>query len=336
MANAPGKASARTTLKWGTIEVPVGLFKTTADPSKVAKFERGGPAGGRLELRAAVAVGDAVAAAAEEPAKPDPLALDPGPEPERPIEASTEKIEPDAITTTKITASGPAPLVTVETTTGAIVTPEQVRRGVFRPLDDDGAEEFVDCTAALEHIEKLTALEVMEIQGAIDVGRVPRERVTGSYYVGTDGAGSLKVLELLAQAMTDSRRALVVKWTKTQRQASGVLVPHKRGGAWTIVLLQLVWPEDWREVPMRAALGTGEEEERPTPAEFEKATELVRAMADSSLLLEEQRDDALALREEVHELAMQQGSIERFKVPEKPVEMPLLAALEESLELAKV
>jgi non-homologous end joining protein Ku len=330
MAAAPSKSSARTTLKWGTIEVPIGLFKTTADPSKVAVFERGGPHGGRLELRAAVKSAQTPPA---EPAKADPLAL----EARSPsIEASSEKWQPDAITTAKVSAKGGAAVpVLVEATTGDIVTAEQVRRGVFRPLGEDEGEQFVDCTDALAHIEKLTALEVMEIQGAIDIGRVPRERVTGSYYVGTDGAGTLKVLELLAQAMTENRRALVVKWTKTQRQASGVLVPHKRGGTWTIVLLQLVWPEDWREVPLRAALGSGEEEERPTPAEFERASELIKAMADSSLLLEDQRDDALALREEVHELAMQ-GAVERFKVPEKPVETPLLAALEESLELAKV
>ena len=311
MAEAPKKASARTTLKWGSIEVPVGLFKTTADPAKELKFEQGGPNGGRLVTRAA--------SSTPAPAtRMDPLAE----VKESPRETSTPAV-PTAVP------------VLVEEGTEQVVERSAIHKGVWRTLeeDEDGnmvREEFIDCTDALAHIEALTALEVMEIQGAIDVGRVPRERVIGSYYVGTDGEGTLKVLELLAHGMVVNRRALVVKWTKTRRQATGVLVPLRRAkGPDVIVLLQLAWAEDWRDAPDRSKLGV-EEDVRPTPKEYERASELVQAMADSSLLLEEQRDDALALREEVYALALD-GDVGAFKMPAKQEETPLLDSLEESL-----
>lgn len=333
MAAAPTKASAKTTLRWGTIEVPIGLFKTTADPAKELKFEQGGPNGGRLVTRAAQAPAE------QQPQGSDPLALDPGPEADRPPveEPGATAAGGGAGTVTQAPVAVP---VLVEEGTEQVVEKDDVRRGVWRVLaaDEEGNttdEEFIDCTRQLEHIEAITALELMDIQGAVDIGRVPRERVIGSYYVGTDGEGAPKVLGLLCQAMIDTRRALVVKWTKTRRQATGVLVPSRRQDKPTIVLLQLAWPEDWRDVPKRADLtGAGE---LCSPAEFEKATELVRAMADSSALLEEQRDDALAKREEVHQLALT-GRIGDFEMPEQPEPPSVLDSLEASLDaqLARV
>jgi len=324
MAEAPKKISAKTTLKWGTIEVPVGLLKTTADPAKELKFGSAGPHGGELKMRAAIEPEKGA------PAKPDPLALDPGPDHDDPGVA-----EPQAARE-PVRGSVAVEMVVVEEGSGQVVKPNEVRRGVWVAAgyeEDAGGAKFVDCTDALEHIDKITELEVMEIQGAIDIGRVPRERVIGSYYVGVDGADTMKVLALLYQAMKDNRRALVVKWTKTKRQATGVLVPFTRGDSYSLLLLQLAWAEDWRELPLRAKI-VMEPEDAPTPAEYEHASELVRAMADSSKLLAEQRDDALELREQVMALALE-DRIERFKVPEQPVETPLLDSLKESLELAQ-
>lgn len=331
-APATTKASSKTTLKWGTIEVPIGLFKTTKDPAKEIKFEHGGPNGGRLVTRARPQTSEEQAA--EAPAHEDPLALDPGPEPDRP---PVEDAPARAGALPTVTSAPTGVPVLVEEGTEQIVEREEVRRGVWRTLasSDDGEtsdEEFIDCTEQLKHIEKQTALEVMEIQGAIDATRVPSERVIGSYDVGTDGEGAPKVLELLCQGMAANRRALVVKWTKTRRQACGVLVARKRrggtaGGGWSIMLLQLAWPEDWRKLPKRAEIPGG----LCSPAEHEKASELIRAMADSSALLEEQRDDALAMREELFQLA-ETGRVEDFEMPPSEPEPELMDTLEASLE----
>lgn len=320
MAAAPTKASAKTTLKWGTIEVPVGLFKTTADPAKELKFEQGGPNGGRLVTRATTAEAEPEAQAS------DPLALEPNVD----VSASGKSV----FVSDGDVGGGPptAVPVLVEEGTEQIVERADIRRGVWlRSQDGTDDERFVDCTAQLEHIEAITALEVMEIQGAIDIGRVPRERVIGSYYVGTDGEGAPKVLALLNRAMAKNRRGLVVKWTwtKTRRQATGVLVPSGRNGVPTIVLLQLCWPEDWREIPKRADLtATGN---LFSDVEMEKASELVRAMADSSRLLEEQRDEALVMRERVRDLALE-GKLGVFRMPKQAPERTVLEDLEASLD----
>lgn len=329
MAESPKRASARTTLKWGTIEVPVGLFKTTADPAKEIKFEQAGPNGGELELRATAKpkTDDTVAA----PEREDPLALDPGSDIPAPVAEEVIETRAAADAAASAASAPPAVPVLLEKGSGRIVERDQIRRGVWVAVGDEekaSGAKFVDCTDALKHIEELTALEVMEIQGAIDIGRVPRERVIGSYYVGTDGEGAPKVLSLLCQAMIDTRRALVVKWTKTRRQATGVLVPSRRQHHPVIVLLQLCWPEDWCELPKRADLGGSV---LCSPTEFEKATELVRAMADSSLLLEEQRDDALAMREQLQRLAVT-GRIKDFRMPKQAAERTVLEDLEASLD----
>lgn len=309
MAEAAKRVAATTTLTLGDVRIPIGLFSTSAKSASPVKFDTAGPNGGRLhyEQRGRPAVEDGGAPGEE--AKRDALADDPGPE--RPIEDRAEApaqraglLEP--------TQEGIYAQVLVEDGSGEVVPSDAVRRGVRL---EDGS--FVDLSARIEAIEEQTRLEAMDVIAFVDVAHVPREYVTGSYYVGVDAEEDARALALLYRAMRATRRGAVVKWTKRSRQAFGVIVPHGRSG--TLIALELMWAEDIRQPPKRA-LRVRETHETLPPQAVEAAIELVQAMSAPPSVLDEQRDDALALREELLARALA-GEIESDSAPEPPQPM---------------
>lgn len=287
MAEAAKRASKLTTLTIGEVKVPVGLFTTKQDPKSVAKFATAGPNGGVLayETRAVAApVGEGDGP--DVPVQSDPLAVgdvvaaDPGPE------ARDEAPEPEV--TQAAVVPGEYKQVLVEAGTGEVVEKEKVRRGIRR---EDGS--FIDLTDQVEAIDERTKLERMDVVGFIDSTRVTRSRVLGSYFVGAgDDPQAPRALRLIAEGLKKTRRAGVVKWTKASRQTLGVLVSE--GG--TLRLLELAWAEDLREAPAKAAVIA---KAVVTESEVDAVCELIEAMSDTTETLDNLRDDAIALREEL-------------------------------------
>lgn len=271
------RASTTTTLVLGAVRAEVSLMKTTGDPEKVPVFEKAGPNGGRLVREQRLV-----------PAAPavrfDPISG----------EGSVAAVaaEPDVVFDFE---AGPEyETVLVEEGSGVVI-PEggEVARGVRR---EDGS--FVDLTDHLARIEEATKLDEMGVAAFIRVEQVPRERVIGSYYIGTDGPAA-KVIRLLFEAMRESRRVAVVKLTKRTRQSLGVIVPHGASGA--LLLLELAWDAQWRDPGPRALAHL---EADVTTSEVKAALALVGALSDSREALLEQEDDAVRLRRDLVEAAL--------------------------------
>jgi non-homologous end joining protein Ku len=294
MAQAATKAAVSTTLAIEQVEVEVGLYATTSKPGEVCKFDTAGPNGGKLkyEQRAVATPPKDQEPEAEPTGKADPLAEDPGPE-----LATADRLREMATTaermaeTVETRQDGEFRQVLVEEDTGEVVEPGDVRRGVRL---DNGS--FIDCTDQLLEIEEQTKLDEMRVVSFIDVGQVPRDRVLASYYVGTNDPGALPALKLLREAMRDARRAAVVRWSSRSRQSLGVIVAGlDPDGRQVLKALKLAWAEDFRPAPNRAQLDGVEVGD----AMVEQGHALVRAMSDTRESLDDLRDDALTLREEL-------------------------------------
>lgn len=336
MAAAASRVSAKSTLTIGSVEVEVGLFSTRADPKSVVKFETAGPNGGVLKTeQRAVEVAVEEQDAPDVPVQADPLAEDPlAPAPLDPAKAEDYIVKAQAANAAGAellateSVQGEYRQVLVEEGTGETVLPEDVRRGVRL---DDG--RFIDLTEQVEAIDERTKLDKMAVVSFIDVGQVQRERVVGSYFVGGETAAEQRPLRLIYEAMKATRRAAVVKWTKRSRQSLGVIVAH--GPSKTLVLLELVWQEDFREAPARArniAKAT------VTEAEVAAASELIAALSDTRQSLDELRDDAIALRVELRQRAeageMDAEVVEPLSEP-PPGTTDLLGALQASVEAVR-
>jgi non-homologous end joining protein Ku len=303
MANAAARASTLTTLAIGQVELTVGLFATQDKPGKLQEFVTAGPHGGELRTE--------YRRAAEQPVDfevvSDPLADDSDDDNPEPWPSITQE-GADVIASYE-SESVPVVSVLVEDGYGDI-EPEQVRKGVRR---EDGA--FVDCTDRLQQIVDVTKLDRMEVVKFVDITKVPRARVKNAYYVGTGEQGDKKTplaLKLLLEALKCERRGAVVKLTKTTRQTVGVI-------GWSgdsLMLYELVFSEDFRPAPKRAELGKVDVQ----PAQVEMMRELVRAMSGTVEYLDELRDDAIALREELYAAALS----------ENPGDMSAVAAAIES------
>lgn len=286
----------KTTLAFGLVSCPVALYKTTTD-EKNPTWDTAGPNGGVLRQRA-------VGVAEEAPEEKDSPIEDPGSE-APPISAeeafARAAAEPAVATVTR---------ALFEEGTGQQVEPDEVRRGIRR---EDGS--FVDLTEGLEAITERTKLEEMRVADFIRVEEVRRERVTGSYYLAPDGPGAPKVVRLLFEAMRNTRRVAVVKWTKRSKQSVGVLVPDPRTSS--LMVIEMCWAEDVREVPEKV-LTPGQVE--LADGEVAVATQLVEAMCSTrAASLDAQTDDARALR---RELIARAEAGEHFEVAPRPQASP--------------
>lgn len=355
---APARsASVRTTLAIESIEIPVGLFRAVAEPGGLLEFETAGPNGGplRYQQRAVTARSDEEtleAAAAQDldelargvdNLRADPLADDPGPQRETEATAAIGGVGASPAVAVGESTMGEFRQVLVEQVEGKSedawpeITRDEVRRGVR--VGDGG--RFVDCTEQLAAIEERTRMERMEVVAFIDVGQVPRERVLASYYVAPSEPEGKRALRLLYEAMRSTRRAAVAKWTTRTRQACGVVVPfeHRASRQVGLMVLKLAWAEDVRAMPPTASLNdvmvadSIDGHSRMLGA----AEELVRAWSDRRLALDELRDDAIALREELMARVVA-GEMDPQVVGPEPEAEPmsdLQAALEASVEAAR-
>jgi DNA end-binding protein Ku len=344
MASATKKASVLTTLQIGTVQVPVGLFSTVASPSKLAQFDTAGPNGGVLKAQPvarAVPVAETPVDVPDVGVQGDPLGDDPGPETgsredlERVAEmtgGTVHDLSPDAPAYQYMPSSEPpAPVLPdapvdgqygrelVEEGSGVVVLPQDVRRGVRL---EDG--RFIDCTAQLAQIEDETRLDRITVIGFVDATQIPRVRVKGAQYLGAADEAAPRALRIMYEALKGTRRMALVKLTKRSRQTLGV-IGVSRG---VLMLLELVWAEDFREPPARA---TRIQKEQVSAAEVGMFAELVHAMAVPMSVLEELRDDAIAKREELREKA-ERGEVAEILLPTPadPAE-DLMAQLEASL-----
>lgn len=311
MTDIADRASSRTLLAWGFAEAPVALMKTSTDKAdRLPEWETAGPSGRPLE-RALVKGGKRC-------------------EPEAPVEIPVTVAESDPLSAAP--AVDPAPRETAEMGVCEVgsdesVTPDEFRRGLRA---DDGT--FIDVTDQLEKIAVETKLEVMEVIAFIRREQIHRDRIVGSYYLASDGPGVPKVLALLRHAMAVTARVAVVKWTKRTRQALGVIIPGTHGSLEVIELewsLNMLRPGPRCLAHVEVGLSQGEKN---------AATELARAMAESSAVLDDQEDDRVRL-EHALELRARTDRLEGFALPEKPAAPEsddLAVLLEASLSLAGV
>lgn len=271
------RASTTTQLVLGAVTAEVALLKTTGDPEKLPEFVRAGPSGGELRKESRLV-------RAVEAPKADPLGTVAASATAETWTAFQDTFDPDVNEDAAEYRD-----VLVEDGTGYVVGEnEEVRRGI---RDEFGM--FIDLSEHLVRIEAETKLEAMRVEAFIRVEQVPRERVTGSYYLATSDGNGAKVLRLVYEAMRKTKRVAVVKLTKRTRQSLGVIVPH--GATGTLMLLELAWDAQWREPGSRAL-------QHLTPAadvsfaEVEAAIRLVEALSDSRVALDEMEDDAVRLR----------------------------------------
>lgn len=325
MASASSRSSANTDLYIGTLKAAIGLFGTEAKPGKEEKFDTAGPSGGvlRYEQRGhAAPVEEAREEPEQVPVGVDALTGDPGPE-EGARGTGVHEALAAAFGGSEVTrVDGEFVQVLIEAGTEQVVLPEDVRRGVRL---DDG--RFIDVTDQLDAITERTKLDRIEVVRCIDATRVTRERVTGAYYIGAQDAEAQPILRLLYEALRARREAAVVKYTTKSRQHLGVIVPHAKTG--TLMLLSLIFAEDFREAPAKATAIKGV---AVSQAHVDVMTQILAAMHGTVDVFDELRDDAIALREELKTRALA-GEMDVAVVEPVPVaeEAPIEDALNASL-----
>jgi hypothetical protein len=224
MARTVSRRATGTTLVWGRMPpVPVDLFKTTkAQPE--ADFETRW-------------VGEVEAGPVELDTRPEPVVPEPSAPPTDPL--AEELPRPGEMTPEALAEAFDIPPAEVEAP-----RPEK-RKGLT--IDD----RWLDLTENLDAITDATRLEEMRVIGFVPSPSVPRVLVTGSYYLGSGGPGAPKVLRALEEGMRAHHAVAVVKWTKTSRQALGVIVASKKA----MYVLELAWAGDLLPAGPRAPGG---------------------------------------------------------------------------------
>lgn len=330
MADPAKKSTANTELFIGTLKAPIGLFGTNAKPDKTQEFDTAGPNGGVLKYEqrgVETPMDEQTETAPDAPVRDaltgDAIAKDPGSD-APPIE---EAFPPAAAASNGAAlVEGEFRQVLVEEGTGEVVEPEDVRKGVRL---EDG--RFIDCTDQLAAIVNRTKLDRMEVVATIDATQIRRERVTGSYYIGAQDPKATPVLRLLFESLKTRREVAVVKYTTRSRQQLGVIAPHAKTG--TLVLLSLVWSEDWRAAPAKA---TAIAKVSVTDRQVGVMSQILAAMHDTVDVLDTLRDDAIKLREELKVRAEAGEMAEVVEPLPAPVEaQDVEAQLEASLAAVK-
>lgn len=167
---------------------------------------------------------------------------------------------------------------------------EKPRKGLRR--DDD---TFIDLTDEIDAIAERTKLEEMRVADFIRTEEVRRGRVLGSYYLAPDGPGAAKVIRLLHEAMRETKRVAVVKFTKRSKQTLAVLIPLAESKS--LEVIEMAWAEDLREIPVKcescAAIPI-------TTEEVDLAVDLVNAMSSTRAdALDTLTDDARQMRRDL-------------------------------------
>jgi non-homologous end joining protein Ku len=298
------RRSSGTTLVWGQIEAPVSLFKMTAAVPE-AKFDT---------------------EKVEEPSTDIPVTA-------AGIESAPSSVgEPLARESTLQQSAELAKSLGLSVSSGASPAreepskPPKPRKGIYR---EDGT--FMDLTDRLEAITAATQLEEMKVIRFVPSVSVPRVLVRDAYYVGMDGKPAAKALRALEVGMARFNVVALVKWTKSTRQALGVLLATKSRG---LVALQLAWPEELLEPSPRVLQ---HRQVILTEREQELSVELVHAMMSGPAVVMEQVDDAVTMRKQLR-AAAEEGLLDAWEAPSPPARPEVesfLAALQESVSAAE-
>jgi hypothetical protein len=168
--------------------------------------------------------------------------------------------------------------------------PETVQHGVRL---EDGT--WVDLTAELAAIDERTRLDGLAIVATTSANNVPRTKVRGCHYVAPAGEGAPRFLATLWRGLRDSKTAALVRWTKRTDQYLGALLPRgAEGGEPHLVLLELEWEANVREVPGRCRLGAALAEVPPDRGDV--AARAMRAMRRPASVFAELRDERAGQR----------------------------------------
>jgi non-homologous end joining protein Ku len=84
----------------------------------------------------------------------------------------------------------------------------------------------------------------MEVLEAIDYRQVPTERILGSYWL-QPAQGSAKTMLMLAGALRDTSKVLVVKWCASSREKLGVIRVRGVEGKRALLLSELAFANDF-------------------------------------------------------------------------------------------
>lgn len=233
------RATVKVPLRLGALEAPVALYKATGKPAAAPEFEKAGPSGGALAREAVVGASKADAFLAE---------------------------------SSRNTVAAPAARPFVEAGTGEKVDAADARIGVRKP---DGT--FVDLTVPLEELDKDVELDRIEVIGFQARNSVPRERISGAYYLGVEtgtAAESADALRLIRDALRRTERVALVRWTKRKGQALGVLSAHSSG---SLLINELVWSDEAR-APNAECLVI-DHVDPPTEEQLALAEDLIKEMS---------------------------------------------------------
>lgn len=309
---AKTQRATNTTLAFGKVSANVSLYKTTGADVAEAEWDTAGPNGGKLRYKdVAAEKRDVTADVGTAPA--DPLAGDPGSD------------TPDDLGSRVAAQAASVPAETVERPEGELrrilveegdeaereVTRDDIRRGVRR---DDG--KFIDLTTQLEAIEELSKLDECRIVSFIDVGQIDRARILGSYDIGANEPGAATTLRTLFEALRQTRRVGVVKFTKRSKQSLAVIAPHARRG--TLVMIEVEWANRVREPHEKAAAIASA---AFNPDEVEATASLIELMHGRVEELDKLRDDRVTQTAALL-AAVEAGKVEAFKAPERPKPEP--------------
>jgi hypothetical protein len=164
--------------------------------------------------------------------------------------------------------------------------------------------EWVDLTDRLNEIDERTKVDGLEVVATIATNAIPRERVRGATYLAGVDADTFKVLALLWRALRGCERAAAVRYTKRTAQTLGIIVARgslQRGHEPAhLVLLELEWAQNMREPSKRV---TGPIGAPVGEHEVAAAIELVEAFAGPPSAVNDLRDERLAKRAELLQLA---------------------------------
>lgn len=200
----------------------------------------------------------------------------------------------------------------------------RVEQGVHTP---DG--QWVDLTDLLGEVDARTKVDGLEVVATISNHAIPRERVIGAKYVAGGDPATYPVLALLWRALRHTDRAAAVRFTKRTAHALGLIVargeldsprPERRAH---LVLLELEWAQNLRRPAPRV---WGPITAEVSDAEVDAATDLALSFAAGPSVVNDLRDERLAKRRELLELA-RAGRLAEYVPPAEPMPDDLAADL---------
>jgi non-homologous end joining protein Ku len=294
------RKTTSTTLEVGFLSAPVALHKVTTDGGKAAKWEnrlvdsKGKPVSGGTSRGGATPFSLAV------PGQGDPLGLTEDYN-EAAVEALDEKEDAErAWSAADDSGVRRAPLD----------APSEAEE-LTRQRGFETERGFVPAEDQLAAIDEYAALESARVVGFVRAEQVHRKRTIGAYYLvpadDTSGATARHLMEALMAGLQHTSRFAVVKWTKKKGQSLGVIAPDRSGG---LVLLELAWGENVRTMPKTGILNG----DIVTASEVNAMVDLIEAMAEPRASLDELRDDAVVLRQQLRALA-EDGRVDEFVPP---------------------